>query len=110
MISAGSTELCRRLSHGLLLRPLGTRSMKKLADWMSRLPWILAVAGSLTLGLAPFKPQPHLFEKLGMLVDGTLTRPIDIFDLCLHGVFPLLLVLKVAFSLLYPTVSRDGKP
>lgn len=38
----------------------------------------------LTLGLAPFTP-PHLWEKLVMLFAGTLVRPIDMFDLLMHG-------------------------
>jgi hypothetical protein len=50
---------------------------------------------ALTLGLAPFVPEPHLFEKLRMLVAGTLTKPIDIFDLLLHATPWLLLILKV---------------
>jgi hypothetical protein len=37
------------------------------------------------LGLAPFYPQPHLVEKLGMLLSGQLKRPIDIFDLFWHA-------------------------
>lgn len=49
-------------------------------------------AGSLTLGLAPFVPTPHLFEKLALLFSGTLSRPVDILDLALHGLFPALLV------------------
>jgi hypothetical protein len=53
--------------------------------------YIFWIVGSLTLGLAPFTPQPHLFEKLGMLFSGQLGRPIDMFDLCLHGLFPALL-------------------
>jgi len=50
--------------------------------------------GALLLGLAPFTPQPHLLEKLNMLFAGTLQRPVDIFDLCLHGALPLLLLMK----------------
>ena len=46
--------------------------------------------------LAPFKPMPHVMEKLIMLKNGTLTRPIDIFDLLLHGTPLVLLVLKLA--------------
>lgn len=57
------------------------------------LPLLIFIA--LALGLAPFSPQPHLWEKLTMLVDGTLTRPIDIFDLLLHGTPLVLLVLKL---------------
>lgn len=44
----------------------------------------LLVVACLTLGLAPFAP-PHLFEKIGMLARGELVRPIDIFDLFMHG-------------------------
>ena len=62
---------------------------------LDKLPWMPLVIGALALGLAPFTPQPHLFEKIAMLVNGALTRPIDIFDLCLHGILPLLVVLKV---------------
>ena len=51
---------------------------------------------ALTLGLAPFVPEPHLVEKLKMLWAGTLTRPIDIFDLLMHATPWLLLILKLA--------------
>lgn len=40
---------------------------------------------ALLLGFAPFYPQPHIVEKLGMLATGTLIRPIDIFDLFWHS-------------------------
>lgn len=33
---------------------------------------------------APFVPEPHLVEKARMLKEGTLTRPIDIFDVFWH--------------------------
>lgn len=39
---------------------------------------------ALLLGFAPFSPQPHIMEKIGMLMAGTLKRPIDIFDLFWH--------------------------
>ncbi len=47
-----------------------------------------------TLGLAPFAP-PHLLQKLGMLLDGSLQKPIDVFDLVMHGFPWLLLSLKL---------------
>jgi hypothetical protein len=40
---------------------------------------------SLTLGLAPFLPVPHVIEKISWLVTGHPMRPIDWFDLALHG-------------------------
>lgn len=53
------------------------------------------IPASLLLGLAPFVPEPHLVEKIRMLFSGTLSRPIDIFDLFLHGAFPALLLVKL---------------
>lgn len=50
----------------------------------SKSPWFYAIMACLTLGLAPYNP-PHIIEKVGMLLEGTLSRPIDIFDLCFHG-------------------------
>lgn len=44
---------------------------------------ILIVVAVLMLG-APFVPEPHLVEKARMAMDGTLTRPIDLFDVVWH--------------------------
>ena len=55
----------------------------------------LIVLACLTLGLAPFFPEPHIWEKLKMLSAGTLVRPIDIFDLLLHATPVLLLLVKL---------------
>lgn len=62
---------------------------------LDRIPFPIIAVLAIAMGLAPFYPQPHLLEKLGMLVNGSLTRPIDIFDLFWHGLFPLLLILKL---------------
>lgn len=62
---------------------------------LDRLPLWLLLLGTLTLGLAPFSPEPHLVEKLRMLFAGTLVRPLDLFDLVLHGAFPALLFLRL---------------
>lgn len=56
------------------------------------IPWTFLLPAALLLGVAPFKPEPHLVEKLRMLANGQLVRPVDIFDLFMHGT-PLLLVL-----------------
>jgi hypothetical protein len=50
---------------------------------------------ALILGLAPFRPEPHLVEKIRMLSQGTLQKPIDIFDLLLHATPIILLLIKV---------------
>ena len=58
------------------------------------LPLLIAVA-LLMLG-APFAPEPHLVEKARMLAAGTLTRPIDIFDVFWHLLPTALLAVKMA--------------
>lgn len=55
--------------------------MLKLLDKIPYLPLILL---ALFMLLAPFRPMPHVLEKLIMLKDGVLTRPLDIFDLFYH--------------------------
>ena len=65
-----------------------------LLAWIDRLPWgVLAIAAA-WLTFAPFFPEPHLWEKLKMLVTGTLSRPIDIFDLIMHATPLILIIIK----------------
>lgn len=59
--------------------------------WLDRIPLLWFVLIALWLLVAPVVPEPHLLEKLRMLMQGQLTRPIDIFDLLLHSVPALLL-------------------
>jgi len=63
--------------------------------WIDRLPLAMFVVIALTLGLAPFVPEPHLWEKLKLLAAGNLVRPIDLFDLLLHGLPWVLLLVKL---------------
>jgi len=62
-------------------------------DFISKMSWGMIILACLTLGLAPFSP-PHIWEKLQMLSKGQLVRPIDWFDLVLHGTPWVLLILK----------------
>lgn len=64
-------------------------------EFLDRIPLPALAAGALLLGLAPFFPEPHIWEKLKMLFAGTLSRPIDIFDLLFHAALPVLLVVKL---------------
>jgi hypothetical protein len=52
----------------------------------------------LTSGLAPFRPQPHIVEKLCMLFSDALSRPIDVFDLLLHSAPFALLAVKIVLD------------
>jgi len=55
------------------------------------LQYKILVPLAILLGFAPFTPEPHLIQKIRMLQQGTLTRPLDIFDLFWHA-WPLLLL------------------
>ena len=61
---------------------------------LDRLPMNLLIIWTILMALAPFAPMPHLIEK-NMLKEGTLRRPIDIFDLFFHAAPALLLALKL---------------
>ena len=62
---------------------------------LDQIPLNILILAALTLGLAPFLPEPHIWEKLKMLIAGTLTRPIDIFDFLMHATPWALLIAKL---------------
>ena len=61
---------------------------------LDTISWPVVIVLCLTLGLAPWVPEPHIWEKTKMLMNGELTRAIDIFDMLFHGVPWILLVVK----------------
>lgn len=70
--------------------------MKAIPALLDRLPFGTVLIIAVMLAAAPVTPEPHLVEKLRMLSQGTLTRPLDIFDLAMHGTPLLVLAAKVA--------------
>ncbi len=74
--------------------------------FLDDLPLGFLVLISLALGLAPFVPQPHVWEKIGMLFAGDLSRGIDIFDLLMHGAPWILLALKLVRIATMPAAGR----
>ncbi len=60
--------------------------------------WIfMALIASLTLGLAPFVPEPHIVGKLRWVLGGGKGMGmVDIFDLFFHGI-PWLVLLALIF-------------
>jgi hypothetical protein len=71
------------------------RSEAGLLLWLDKIPLTALVLAAIALGLTPFTPEPHLWQKLKMLANGTLSRPIDIFDLVMHTSVPLLLAVRL---------------
>lgn len=63
--------------------------------WLDKIPYSLLIVAAIFLLLAPFKPMPHIVEKLMMLKGGALTKPIDIFDLFYHLLPSILLAVKI---------------
>ena len=64
-------------------------------NWLDRIPLLLLAVLAIYMAIAPIQPEPHLVEKIRMLSQGTLTRPIDIFDLLMHATPLVLLVLRL---------------
>jgi hypothetical protein len=62
---------------------------------LDKIPYSILIVVAVFMILAPFKPMPHVLEKLIMLKNGTLTKPIDIFDLFFHLIPTIILLLKV---------------
>ncbi len=63
-------------------------------NFLDKIPLSILIIACLTLGLAPFNP-PHIWEKLQMLLQGRLIRPLDWFDFFLHGTPWVLLLVKL---------------
>ena len=63
--------------------------MKLLNDWR------LIILLCLTLGLAPFFPEPHILGKIKWILGGANgMRLMDWFDVLLHG-FPFILLIRI---------------
>ena len=63
--------------------------------FLDKIPFSILIIAAIFMILAPFKPMPHVLEKLIMLKNGTLTKPIDIFDLFYHLIPTIILLLKI---------------
>jgi hypothetical protein len=66
------------------------------------IPLPLLIGLTLFMLGAPFVPEPHLVEKMRMLAEGTLTQPLDIFDVLWHLLPAILLAVKLS--------RRKGQP
>ncbi|MFK7794487.1 MAG: hypothetical protein AB8B89_03985 [Gammaproteobacteria bacterium] len=68
--------------------------MKNQSLLLNPIFWLLA---SLTLGLAPFSPEPHVWEKLKWVFSGAQgMKLIDWFDLVMHGTPWAMLLISLA--------------
>jgi hypothetical protein len=63
--------------------------------FLDNIPYSILIVFAVLMLLAPVRPMPHVIEKLIMLKNGTLSKPIDIFDLFFHLIPTIILLLKV---------------
>jgi hypothetical protein len=57
--------------------------------------WKIILLLCLTLGLAPYFPEPHILGKIKWILGGAIgMKPMDWFDVVLHG-FPFLLLIRL---------------
>jgi len=61
---------------------------------LDKISYRVIIPLAILMFLAPFLPMPHALEKLSMLLNGTLNKPVDIFDLFFHLIPTFILLLK----------------
>ncbi len=64
-------------------------------QWIDKIPILLLVVLAGLLAVVPMHEGSHLLEKSRMLFNGELIKPIDIFDLFMHGTPSVLLVIRL---------------
>ncbi|MCG8573932.1 MAG: hypothetical protein MI810_03515 [Flavobacteriales bacterium] len=76
--------------------------MKALNDWK------LIGFACLTLGLAPFTPEPHVWGKLKWVMGGAVgMKFMDWFDLVMHGT-PFILLMRIGLLSLIKLAKKSG--
>ena len=69
--------------------------------------WRLVILLCLTLGLAPFFPEPHFFGKVKWILGGAEgMKPMDWFDTVLHG-FPYVLLIRLIIIKVLATTKKE---
>lgn len=63
----------------------------------------------LTLGLAPYYPEPHIVGKVKWLFGGAVDMKLmDVFDLLLHGL-PFILLIRIIYIRINQIGSNNSK-
>lgn len=76
-------------------------------SWLN--DWKLILLLCLTLGLAPYAPEPHVWGKIRWVAGGANgMAPLDWFDLFFHGL-PWLLLLRLLVLRAFGVLRRNRK-
>jgi hypothetical protein len=71
--------------------------------------WKFVIFASLTLGLAPFFPEPHIWGKLKWIWGGAVGMgPMDWFDVLLHG-WPWVLLIRLGIVTVFRKLQENRK-
>ena len=71
--------------------------------------WTLVSIACLTLGLAPFYPEPHIWGKIRWIAGGAIGMQwLDWWDFVMHG-FPWALLIRLIFLQLYQRFQPVSK-
>lgn len=62
--------------------------------WLDYIPTVPLLIATVVLALSPPLSEPHLWTRLKMLASGRLVDPLDVLDLALHALLPIILLLK----------------
>jgi hypothetical protein len=62
---------------------------------IDKIPLAALAVVAVFFAIAPIQPEPHLLEKIRMLFNAELVRPIDIFDLVMHATPLVLLAIRL---------------
>ena len=77
---------------------------QKINSWLR-----IGVLGSLTLGLAPFFPEPHILGKIQWIMGGAVgMQTIDWFDFLFHGAPWFLLIGLIIYKLLHLKTTNNS--
>ena len=69
--------------------------------------WKVIIFACLTLGLAPFYPEPHLLGKIRWVLGGGIgMQPMDWFDFVWHGLPFILLIRLGILSIINQTKNQ----
>lgn len=66
-------------------------------NFLDKVSYPVLIIFTIMMLLAPIRTMPHIVEKLLMLKNGVLNKPVDIFDLFFH-LFPLILLILKLFK------------
>jgi len=63
--------------------------------FINKLSYSTLILATIFMLLTPITPMPHVVEKILMIKNGTLYKPLDIFDLIFHLSPLILLIIKI---------------